>query len=69
MENNFDENNFDKDLCKICAHYWKDILLTLDRVIPHCEILDKKKGLNANIDKDIPFPCMKCPFNSYKEIN
>lgn len=31
----------DKDLCKTCKHYWTDFPLPLERVIPHCEILDE----------------------------
>ena len=59
------KNNFDKDLCKTCQHYWLDFPLPLDSVVPHCEILDEKYGLSANIDEKIPFPCLKCPFNCY----
>lgn len=55
-----------KDLCKTCEHYWTDFPLPLDRVISHCEILDEKYGLEAtNMDAKVPYPCLKCPFNSY----
>jgi len=54
-----------KDLCKTCKHYWKDFPLPLDRVISHCEILDEKYGLSINMDDKVPYPCLKCPFNSY----
>ena len=55
-----------KDLCKTCKHYWTDFPLPLDSVVPHCEILDKKYGLSVNMDEKVPYPCLKCPFNSYK---
>ena len=57
----------DKDLCKTCKHYWQDFPLPLDRVVSHCEILDEMDGLSANMDKKVPYPCLKCPFNSYKK--
>jgi hypothetical protein len=44
-----------------------DFPLPLDRVVSHCEILDDKKGLSANMDNEVPYPCLKCPFNSYKK--
>lgn len=59
-----DNNN--KDLCKNCQHYWKDFPIPLEYVVSHCEILDKKYGLEAaNMDERVPYPCLKCPFNCY----
>lgn len=55
-----------QDLCKTCVHYWQDFPLPLDHVESHCEILDKKKGLSANMNEEIPYPCIKCPFNCYE---
>lgn len=54
-----------KDLCKTCKYYWTDFPLPLDCVVSHCEILDNKKGLSANMDDEVPYPCLKCPFNCY----
>ena len=52
-----------EDLCKSCDHYWLDFPLPLDHYESHCDILDQKgKLLTSNI---VPFPCLKCPFNSY----
>ncbi len=62
---NNETNNETKDLCKTCTHYWQDFPLPLDHIESHCEILDEKKGLSANMDKEIPYPCLKCPFNCY----
>ena len=55
-----------KDLCKTCQHYWLDFHL-LEHVVPHCKIIDEKKGLSANMDDEVPYPCLKCPFNCYLE--
>jgi hypothetical protein len=55
-----------KDLCKTCEHYWQDFPMPLEQVISHCEILDKKPG-NKSMDEIVPFPCTKCPFDSYLE--
>ena len=55
----------DKDLCKTCKHYWVDFPLPLDYVEGHCEILDEKKGIAADMDSEVPYPCLKCPFNCY----
>lgn len=55
----------EKDLCKSCKHYWTDFPLPLDRIVPHCEILDEKKGLSADLDREVPCPCINCPFNCY----
>ena len=59
--------NKEKDLCLTCEHYWQDFPLPLDRVISHCDILDEQKGLSANMDEEVSYPCLKCPFNSYKK--
>ena len=56
-----------KDLCKTCEHYWTDFPLPLDHVVSHCEILDEKKGLSADMNSEVPYPCLKCPFNCYKK--
>ena len=55
----------EKDLCKTCKYYWTDFPLPLDHVVPHCEILDKKKGLSADMDNEVSYPCLECPFNCY----
>ena len=55
-----------KDLCKSCKHFWTDFVIIPEKCyIGHCEILDKKKGLSANMDSEVPYPCLECPFNSY----
>jgi hypothetical protein len=36
----------------------------LNGFIAHCEILDRKPG-NSNMDEIVPYPCLKCPFDSY----
>lgn len=54
-----------EDLCKSCVHFWEDFPLPLDHFEPHCELLDIKGKL---LTKDnVPFPCLKCPFDSYKK--
>lgn len=62
-------NESEKDLCKTCEHYWQDFPMPLDRVISHCEILDQKQGVLKDdiMDEVVPFPCLECPFNSYKK--
>lgn len=59
------QENKDKDLCKTCQHYWQDFPLPLDHVESHCEILDEKYGLSANMNEKVPYPCLECPFNCY----
>ena len=54
----------EKDLCKTCEHHWLDFPIPLERYISHCEILDRKLG-NKDMDEIVPYPCLKCPFNSY----
>lgn len=54
-----------KDLCKTCKHYWTDFPFPLDHVVSHCEIIDEKKGLLADMDSEVPYPCLECPFNCY----
>ena len=57
-----------KDLCKTCDYYWVDfIVIPAKRYIGHCEILDRKKGVSTNIDDEVSYPCLECPFNSYIE--
>lgn len=53
-----------KDLCLTCKHHWIDFPTPLEEAIPHCDIVDKKHGLVC-MDEMVPFPCTKCPFNSY----
>ena len=53
-----------EDLCKTCEHYWVDFPLPLDHYEPHCDIVDKKYFKNVFGEK-VPYPCSKCPFNSY----
>ena len=55
-----------KDLCKTCTHYWIDFPMPLERVEPHCEIADNKR---IDMDDVVPYPCVKCPFNSYSKKN
>lgn len=54
-----------KDLCVRCKHYWEDFPLPL--VKSHCEIIDKKYGIDSNMEDYAPYPCGECPFNSYEE--
>lgn len=56
-----------KDLCKTCEHFWLDFQLPLDHVESHCDIIDSKYGLNKGMNDIVPYPCLKCPFNSYKK--
>ncbi len=57
-----------KDLCKTCEHNWTDFPMPLDRYVSHCDILDEKYGLIGTImDEKVPYPCLKCPFDSYIE--
>ena len=56
-----------KDLCKTCNHYWTDFPLPLDHVVSHCEILDEKKGLSVDMDNEVTYPCLECPFNCYSK--
>ena len=56
----------EKDLCKICEHYWQDFPMPLEQVISHCEILDRKSGIKS-MDDVVSYPCLKCPFDSYKK--
>lgn len=51
-----------KDLCKDCEHYWLDFPLPLDRYVGHCTMLGLKE-----LDDVVPYPCLKCPFDSYIE--
>lgn len=57
----------EKDLCKTCEHYWLDFPIPLERYISHCEILDDKYSLSANMDEKVPYPCLECPFNCYSK--
>lgn len=53
-----------QDLCKNCEHYWQDFPMPLEQVISHCEILDKQSSTKS-MDDVVPYPCLKCPFDSY----
>lgn len=56
----------DKDLCSTCAHMWKDFPMPLEKVIPHCEVADRIEGFKS-LDELVAYPCLTCPYNSYKE--
>lgn len=56
----------EKDLCKTCEHYWQDFPMPLEQIISHCEILDRQPGIKEMNDV-VPYPCIKCPFDSYSE--
>ena len=45
----------EKDLCKICEHYWQDFPMPLEQVISHCEILDRKSG-RKSMDDVVSYP-------------
>lgn len=53
----------EKDLCKTCEHYWQDFPLPLEQYISHCDILDR--NTYKPMDDIVPYPCTKCPFDSY----
>ena len=56
----------DKDLCKSCKHYWVDFEVIPDkRYVAHCEILDKKYIEDKELDEEVPYPCLECPFKCY----
>ena len=59
-------SNREKDICQTCGHYWLDFPMPLDRYVPHCEVLDNKPGVHS-MDETVPYPCLKCPFNSYSK--
>lgn len=54
----------DKDICQKCNHYWLDFPMPLDHYEPHCEVLDNMAGVH-DMDKEVPYPCLECPFNSF----
>jgi len=55
----------EKDICQTCKHYWCDFPMPLEYYVAHCEILDKKNIKDKEMDDIVPFPCLKCPFDSY----
>lgn len=59
----------EKDICQTCEHYWTDFPMPLECYISHCDVLDKRpEGLKDNaMDETVPYPCLKCPFDSYKK--
>ena len=56
----------EKDICQTCKHYWVDFPMPLDCYVSHCEILDKEYKSEYSMDDYVPYPCVKCPFQSYK---
>jgi len=56
----------EKDLCNTCEHYWVDFPMPLDRYISHCEVLDSKPGFHE-MDEEVEYPCLVCPFNAYSK--
>lgn len=67
MYNNINMTQEEKDLCKTCEHYWQDFPMPLECVISHCEILDEKSINETAMDDIVPYPCVRCPFDSYKK--
>ena len=57
----------EKDLCKTCEYYWQDFPMPLEQVISHCDILDIQSIRYKSIDDVVPYPCLKCPFDTYKK--
>lgn len=55
-----------KDLCATCKHRWTDFPLPLEEAISHCDFVDEKYGF-ISMDEIVPYPCTKCPFNSYEQ--
>ena len=55
-----------KDLCSTCKHHWTDFPLPLEEAIAHCDFVDEKYGF-VSMDEIVPYPCAKCPFNSYEQ--
>ncbi|MBO6273701.1 hypothetical protein J6O48_13130 [bacterium] len=53
-----------KDLCKTCKHCWSDLPLSLDHLVPHCELVDNWYGY-INMGVIVSYPCLECPFDSY----
>lgn len=53
----------EKDICQHCKHYWIDFRVTPEKVyIPCCD----KLSAITNMDEVVPYPCEKCPFDSYE---
>lgn len=53
------------DLCKICEHYWDDFTANPDKNYDaHCEVADIKYNFKR-LDDVVPYPCLKCPFDSF----
>lgn len=52
------------DLCKTCENYWTDFVVRPEKqYIARCN----KIGLGKCLDEVVPYPCIKCPFDSYVE--
>lgn len=66
-EEKMSEEQKTKDLCKTCEYYWEDFPLPLEYVVSHCDKIDEKYGLSKNMDNFVPYPCVECPFDSYKK--
>lgn len=59
----------EKDICQTCKHYWVDFPMPLYCYVSHCEIIDEKYKSECSMDDYVPYPCVKCPFHSYKRKN
>ena len=55
------------DLCTTCENYWVDALPPITSFESHCKIMDKKE-IKGSIDDIVPYPCKKCPLDSYIKI-
>lgn len=59
-----EKQRLSKDLCKTCEYYWTDFPLPLEKIICHCDIVDKKYNFKP-MDAYVSYPCLECPFDSY----
>lgn len=58
----------EKDICQTCERYWVDFRVTPEKVyIPCCDELNDRRRSIVNMDEAVPYPCLKCPFNSYSK--
>ena len=59
-----------KDICLKCKNYWLDFPEPFECYESHCLIIDKDSRFIGKIMSEIvPFPCLKCPFDSYMNKN
>ena len=59
-----------KDICLKCKNYWLDFPVPFECYESHCLIIDKDSRFIGKIMSEIvPFPCLKCPFDSYMNKN